>query len=208
MKNFLLLFSTLLPFQLLGFQDDSDNYYYNEQRLWLNSTPIYSTILSDKTYEFSFPDLTTLSHVRFSFGEKENYQFLIGVGFVALDLGFSKQLLVNEDYAVRLQTLLGNNKMYSGFWILEQKLCFGNTANFKIANEYTYNLAVGYGVEFVNFSKMISAPNSKYLTMEIGGDYRYYQIQFSIRTGIQSVWIGEHSARFMKNLGFSTMYWF
>lgn len=205
MKNFILLFSTLLPFQLLGFQDDSDNYYYNEQRLWLNSTPIYSTILSDKTYEFSFPDLTTLSHVRFSFGEKQDYQFHAGVGFAILDVGFSKQWFLNESYLLRSQSLLGSNRIS---WILEQKVCFGNTANFKIANEYTYNLAVGYGVEFVNFSKMTSSPNSKYLTMEIGGDYRYYQIQFSIRTGIQSVWIGEHSARFMKNLGFSTMYWF
>ena len=191
---------------LLGQESNDKKPNYNAQKYFLTSTPLYSQIISNNSFEFSYPDLSTFSHLRISIGEIDNFQFHIGLGLITADLGFSKQwFLYQKKYSLLSQTLLGTTVL--GTQTAEQKFCIGYISHPELETEnlISFGLGVGYYSKAIQIGSDIGFG---YLTTEIGFSHRFRKIEFSFRGGIQIVRFESNYSMISNNLGFGSRYLF
>lgn len=174
------------------------------EKLQMISSPQSAYILSDSEFEYSFPDLYTLSHLRIYIGEKSNYQFHVGVGLILLDLGYSKIIYRFDDkYPVKSQTIVGYSLSYQ--FILEQKFCFGITENNQKKEQFLFNLSFASG--YKTSGKYSDEKGKFYLSQDFGITYRFKKTTFSLSGGISQIKTqGFNSFVFGNQIGFSLGY--
>ncbi len=174
------------------------------EKLQMISSPQSAYILSDSEYEYSFPDLYTLSHLRFYIGEKSNYQFHVGVGLILFDLGYSKIIYRFDDkYPVKSQTIVGYS--LSNQFIMEQKFCFGTNENNQKNEQFLFNLSFASG--YKTSGKYIDEKGKLYLAQDVGFVYNFKKIIFSFNGGVSQIKIqGDDEFKLGNQIGFRLGY--
>jgi len=187
-KNILVFFiSSFVTFSIYGFQitdnemEKNNAVYY---KLQLFSSPQNAYILSDSEFEFSFPDLNTLSHLRFYYGKANDYQFYLGIGLILVDFGFSKIITeIENKFPVKSQTILGYS-VFNQFYG-EQKVIVGLSEYQNRESQILFNVSISSG--YKSSSNADEEQKAIYFSEDSGFSFVYKRSVFSVNAGISQV---------------------
>lgn len=145
------------------------------------SSPQQAYILSDQQLEFSVPDLSTISHLRWYVGKKEDYQWHFGVGIVLMDVGFSKIITRFYDhFPVKSKTTFGITDEKR--WMIEQQLSMGLNHEKQFRNEWFSSISLTGG--YKKGGNTTEDLNRFYALHEVGFSYIKNAVLFSVQGGI------------------------
>lgn len=149
------------------------------------SSPQQAYILSDQQLEFSYPDISTISHIRWYSGKKEDYQVHFGLGIVLLDIGFSKILTrLNDHQPIKSRTTIGvtDNKR----WFAEQQFSLGMTTEKSFQKEWFSSISLTTG--FKKGGNKNDDVNRFYIAEDAGFSYVRKKTVFAVQFGISQMY--------------------
>lgn len=181
LKNLKLVFTLFFLLKGSAICENRNSFfnYYNPDVV------IQSAFIKDGiNLEYSFPDLTSLSHLRLTIEVDSLYTLHFGVGYPSLDIGLSTHLFSWQENSVRLLFFGGTSSLKGQFFFqgnLISSLYKNNKTEFGISFSTGYNFYGMWevhceGLPFCNLIKDYTntVRPSLYFKQDI-----YYMLQFS-----------------------------